>query len=185
MAKNAGSKQKRSARAAVAAPGRPARLQVGALCWRRTGAGVVKILLITSRDTGRWVIPKGWPMRKRTEAGAAEREAWEEAGVRGETGPSFGFFSYAKNLGRGVSLDCLVHVFLLEVREMRRKYPEIGQRRVKWFPVGKAAEKVAEAELAAMIRLFGEEMAAESREAAAAEAAGEQPTETAEGPAAG
>ncbi|MBP7242284.1 MAG: NUDIX hydrolase [Amaricoccus sp.] len=147
------------------APGRPAKLQVGALCWRRTGAGKIRILLITSRDTGRWVIPKGWPMRRRTEAEAAAREAYEEAGVRGETGPGVGLFGYDKKLGRDRWMFCVVRVFPLEVREMVRKFPETGQRRVKWFPVEKAAERVDELELAAMIRALG-----------AALAGGEDPT---------
>ena len=75
-------KPKRS-RAAASSPGQPPRLQVAALCWRRSAKGL-RILLITSRDTGRWVIPKGWPMRNRTEPEAAAREAYEEAGLRGD-----------------------------------------------------------------------------------------------------
>ncbi|TMV51704.1 NUDIX hydrolase, partial [Thioclava sp. BHET1] len=61
---------------------RPKRLQVAALCFRGGGAAT-EVLLITSRDTGRWVVPKGWPMRGLDAAGAARQEAWEEAGVMG------------------------------------------------------------------------------------------------------
>lgn len=57
-------------------------IQCGALCWRENGADV-EILLVTSRDTGRWVIPKGWPMIGKTLAEAAAQEAWEEAGIKG------------------------------------------------------------------------------------------------------
>ena len=86
---------------AVAPPGQPPRVQVGALCWRRTGKGV-RVMLITSRDTGRWIIPKGWPMRNRTEAEAAAREAWEEAGLRGDIlDRSIGVYTYRKVLGPG------------------------------------------------------------------------------------
>ncbi len=161
MPKKAAAKLKRSAGAAMAAPGHPPSLQVGALCWRRAAGGVPKILLITSRDTGRWVIPKGWPMRRRSEAEAAAREAYEEAGVKGDIAEkSLGLFSYEKGIGNGRVLSCVVRVFPLEVRELLRTYPETGQRRVKWFDRGKAAKKVGEPELAAMIRGFEPDHAA-------------------------
>ncbi len=151
---------KRSAAAALSAPGQPPSLQVGALCWRRSGAGVLKILLITSRDTGRWVIPKGWPMRKRTEAEAAAREAFEEAGVRGDISTrSLGLFSYVKALPKGRSRYCIVRVFGIEVREMLRQYPETGQRRMKWFTADKASRKVSEAELGLLMRDFAKSQA--------------------------
>ena len=155
MAKTLVSKLKRSAGAALSALGHPPSLQVGALCWRRSGAGAIRILLITSRDTGRWVIPKGWPMRRRSDVEAAAREAWEEAGVRGEPSErSIGLFAYEKGIGQGRALHCIVKVFPLEVRQMQRSYPETGQRRIKWFSPDKAARKVAEPELAALIRAF-------------------------------
>jgi 8-oxo-dGTP pyrophosphatase MutT (NUDIX family) len=114
MARKSPDKQRRSATAAVAGPGHPPSLQVGALCWRRAKSGAIRILLATSRDTGRWVIPKGWPMRKRTEPEAAAREAYEEAGVQGEIdGRSVGLFTYEKGLGRGRKLNCVVKVFAL------------------------------------------------------------------------
>jgi 8-oxo-dGTP pyrophosphatase MutT (NUDIX family) len=161
MAKTPAASPKRSARAATAAPGHPPSLQVGALCWRRAGSGAIKVLLITSRDTGRWVIPKGWPMRRRTEAAAAAREAYEEAGVRGTVvEKSLGLFAYEKGVGHGRTLTCVVRVFPLEVHEMLRKYPETGQRRTKWFHVAKAAGKVGEPELAALIRAFAADRAA-------------------------
>ena len=61
------------------------RTQFGALCFRRskTQKAGVELLLVSSRDTGRWIIPKGWPMDRETPAAAAAMEAWEEAGVRG------------------------------------------------------------------------------------------------------
>ena len=66
---------------------RPERHQVAALCWRMGQGGAVEILLVTSRDTGRWVIPKGWPMDGKSASAAAAREAWEEAGVKGTVRP--------------------------------------------------------------------------------------------------
>ena len=146
-------KHPRSTAAAAAAP-QPLHLQVAALCWRRSAKGL-RVLLITSRDTGRWVVPKGWPMRNRTEAQAAAREAFEEAGLRGEVSDrSIGIYTYNKVLGPGRKISCAVKVFPLEVREMVREYPETGQRRVKWFSPEKAARRVAEPELKALIRGF-------------------------------
>ena len=58
---------------------RPRSLQVAALCHRRTKAGQKEVLLVTSRGTGRWILPKGWPMRGKSDAQAAAQEAWEEA----------------------------------------------------------------------------------------------------------
>ncbi len=146
--------KRNSSRAAFAAAGQPPHLQVGALCWRRTGKGL-RVLLITSRDTGRWVIPKGWPMRNRTDAEAAAREAYEEAGLRGEVSPRrIGIYTYQKVLDPKRAIPCVVRVFPLEAHEMLQKYPETGQRRVKWFAPDKAARKVAEPELAALIRGF-------------------------------
>lgn len=133
----------------------PPSLQVGALCWRRTGKGALRILLITSRDTGRWVIPKGWPMRNRTEAEAAEREAWEEAGVNGTVFPhSIGLYAYPKFMSKGKVVPCVVRVFPLEVERSADRFPEVDQRRRKWFPPEHAARRVQEPELARIIRAF-------------------------------
>ena len=135
------------------APSLAPRLQVAALCWRRSRKGL-RILLVTSRDTGRWVIPKGWPMRNRSDPEAAAREAYEEAGLRGDVRHhSIGLYTYQKLLN-GRRLPIAVRVFPLEVREMLRKYPETGQRRIKWFDAERAARRVDEPELKAMIREF-------------------------------
>jgi 8-oxo-dGTP pyrophosphatase MutT (NUDIX family) len=139
---------------AVAGAAHPPSLQVGALCFRRSGQGH-KVILITSRDTGRWVIPKGWPMRRRTEAEAAAREAYEEAGVRGTIGArSIGMYGYMKWLKPGRSMPCVVRIYPLEVHELVKSFPEIGQRKVKWLSPEKAAERVQEPDLARLIRDF-------------------------------
>jgi 8-oxo-dGTP pyrophosphatase MutT (NUDIX family) len=151
-------KSARTSTAARRSPGQPRRLQVAALCWRRSKKGL-RILLITSRDTGRWVLPKGWPMRNRTEAEAAAREAFEEAGLRGEVGKrSIGIYTYQKSLGAGRSIPVVVRLFPLETRELLREYPESGQRRVRWFSPEKAAQRVAEPELRQLIRDFDPEV---------------------------
>lgn len=142
----------------AASGARPPSLQVGALCWRLSSKGRLRILLITSRDTGRWVIPKGWTMKKRTDAEAAAREAWEEAGVEGQVGSRpIGLYTYRKILSGGAWIPCAVRVFALRVQAMRRDYPETGQRTSKWFSPEKAARNVAEPDLAALIRRFDPE----------------------------
>ena len=125
--------------------------QCGALCWR-LHRGHVEVLLITSRDTGRWIIPKGWPHDGKTAAGAAAQEAWEEAGVEGlVTEAPLGLYSYDKMLKPGTALPCIVTVFALRVARLRRRFPERRERRRKWFDAAKAARKVAEPELRALL----------------------------------
>ena len=128
---------------------KPPGLQVAALC--RDAAG--QVLLITSRGTGRWVLPKGWPMAGRSLAEAALREAWEEAGVRGRVGPDpVGRYSYGKDQDEGFSLPVEVQVFAVAVDGLAEDWPEAGQRRRAWFPPSQAAALVAEDELRALLR---------------------------------
>lgn len=134
------------------------RTQYGALCWRRA-RGKVEVLLVTSRETGRWVIPKGWPIPDLTPEASAAREAWEEAGVKGEVGSAcLGVFAYEKVIDHTLpgppTLPCVVTVFPLRVTRQNRSFPEAGQRRMKWFPQDKAARKVEEPELQALIASF-------------------------------
>lgn len=133
---------------------RHARTQFAALCYR-----VVKdkpqILMITSRDTRRWIIPKGWPMDGMTPAQAAAEEAWEEAGVKGRIHPTVqGMFSYDKVLPGDGSVPCVVSVFALRVKSRAADFPEKGERKVKWMSRKKAAARVREPELAQIIRKF-------------------------------
>lgn len=123
------------------------RSQVGALCWR-SNRGVIEVLLVTSRDTGRWVIPKGWPMPDRSAAMAAAREAWEEAGVEGDIAQdALGLYTYAKRRLPDPPLPCAVSVFALHVTSLANRFPERKQRQRKWFAARKAARKVDEPEL--------------------------------------
>jgi 8-oxo-dGTP pyrophosphatase MutT (NUDIX family) len=125
--------------------------QVGALCWR-LHKGRVQVLLVTSRDTGRWVLPKGWPMAGKAAEAAAAREAWEEAGVEGLVqAQSIGRYCYDKIRPNALPLLCCVDVFPLRVRRLKSDFPEQKQRRRKWFSAAEAASLVAEAELAVLL----------------------------------
>jgi 8-oxo-dGTP pyrophosphatase MutT (NUDIX family) len=131
------------------------RAQYAALPWR-LGEGV-EILLATSRDTRRWVIPKGWPMKGRSPHGAAAVEAEEEAGLVGKIEKKkFGSFHYRKRLKNGAALLCRVDVFPMRVTRQRKSWPEMHQRVTQWYPWATAAEQVAEPELKSLILAFGE-----------------------------
>ncbi|MFV0385917.1 NUDIX hydrolase [Paracoccus sp. (in: a-proteobacteria)] len=129
---------------------RPPALQVGALC---LDPATHKVLLITSRGTGRWVIPKGWPMEGRTLSGAAAREAWEEAGVGGSIGrEEIGRYGYDKDQNGGFAIPIEVRVFPLQVERVADDYPEAAERKRHWFPPDKAAGLVAEPGLQHILR---------------------------------
>ena len=135
------------------------RTQFAALPWRVSSEGKPQVLLITSRDTGRWILPKGWPMQDETPADAAATEAWEEAGVKGRVASAcIGIYSYDKSMEDG-SLPVAVAVFPIEVEKLAKRYPEAGDRRRRWFSRRKAAESVAEPELQAIIETFDPRMA--------------------------
>lgn len=128
---------------------KPLQMQVAALCRDAQG----QVLLVTSRDTGRWVLPKGWPMAGRTLADAASQEAWEEAGVRGSVEQAeIGTYRYDKRQDRGFDIPIQVRVYALKVDELANRYPEEKQRKRGWFSPERAAELVAESELKGLLR---------------------------------
>jgi len=130
------------------------RTQFAALCYRMKGEKV-QVLLVTSRGSRRWIIPKGWPIDGLTPAQSAAREAFEEAGVTGRVHElCLGVFSYAKYVDRSTGLPCLAMVYPLRVKSLGTDYPERGERRRKWFSRKKAAQRIAEPELAHMILNF-------------------------------
>jgi 8-oxo-dGTP pyrophosphatase MutT (NUDIX family) len=137
------------------APQKPrrGRQQVAALCWRR-GKSVREILLITSRETRRWVIPKGWPMDHLKDFNAAKTEAYEEAGVLGRMSrTALGKYTYDKVKDTGTT-RVTVSVYGLEVTELLTTWPEKGERQRKWFTVEQATEKVDEVGLKQIFRLY-------------------------------
>jgi 8-oxo-dGTP pyrophosphatase MutT (NUDIX family) len=129
------------------------RVQYAALPYRRSGASRTEILLVTSRETGRWIIPKGWPIKRKAPHVAAAREAREEAGVVGKISRRpIGWFSYEKRLKRGIIVVCKVHVFALRVKRQKENWPEKGQREVQWMSRTKAARSVDDPKLGGIIR---------------------------------
>ena len=109
------------------------RVQYGALPYRLSAGLRPQFMLITSRDTRRWVIPKGWPKKGKSPRYSAAREAFEEAGVLGPVARRpVGSFVYEKRFKNGRVVLCEVYVFPLKVRRQNRKWPERRQREVKW-----------------------------------------------------
>ncbi len=129
------------------------RKQIAALPLRWTKKGKVRILLVTSRETRRWVTPKGWPMKGKKPWRAAEIEALEEAGVTGLISPMpVGTFDYRKKLDSGKRVKCRVKVFPMHVTKTRKSWKERQERTRKWFSPKQAARLVNEPELASILR---------------------------------
>ena len=128
--------------------------QVAALCWR-SGPKGTEILLVTSLNSKRWILPKGWAEAELTLAASAAREAFEEAGVSGrvEARPS-GSYHYLKQKRDGGGLPCRVDVFALKVTKMHEEWPERGARRLEWVTPAQAAARISEPGLREVLRGF-------------------------------
>lgn len=130
--------------------------QYAALPWRRVPR--FEILLITSRETRRWVTPKGWPMPGKSAAESAAQEAYEEAGIRGQmAAESMGHYTYSKRRRGGARKRFRVELFSMEVTEVLDQWPEAHERARQWLPPEEAWALVEEPELAALIRTFAGE----------------------------
>ncbi|UXT98804.1 NUDIX hydrolase [Agrobacterium tumefaciens] len=129
------------------------RQQYAALCFRYAANGVdVEILLVTSRTSQRWIIPRGWPMKRKKPHQAAAIEAWEEAGVRGRVKKdAVGRYTYLKMLDNGDVVPCMVDVFQIEVTETDATFKEHGERLLEWVRPDEAARRVRDIELKSLL----------------------------------
>ncbi|WGW05274.1 NUDIX hydrolase [Tropicibacter oceani] len=126
--------------------------QIAALPMRWDDDGNLKVLMVTSRDTGRWVMPKGWEMDGKKPWAAAEIEALEEAGAKGFISHDcIGSYSYKKKLGQKHWILCEVRVYPMIVEKLKRNWKERHQRKRKWFTPKAAAKRVKESELADLL----------------------------------
>ncbi len=132
---------------------RPKKLQVAALCHRGEGDGR-EYLLVTSRNTGRWIIPKGWPIRGLKSNETALQEAWEEAGVRDSQASSdpVGTYTYQKSQSFGWAIPVETLVYSVAVEDLSADFPEAHERTRKWVTAEAAAEMVEETELKSIFR---------------------------------
>lgn len=137
---------------------RPRTRQCAALPVRFVAA-MPRVLLVTSRQTRRWIIPKGWLKKKVAPDAMAAREAFEEAGVKGIITPApIGAYRYVKLLDDGAAVRCHVAVFLLEVTEVLSQWPEMDQRERRWLSPADAAEMISDGDLIPLLRGVAEGM---------------------------
>jgi 8-oxo-dGTP pyrophosphatase MutT (NUDIX family) len=127
--------------------------QAGVIAYR-IRAGRVEVLLMTSRDTGRWIIPKGNVAAGTTPWKAATKEAYEEAGVKGRIGGSIplGIFTYFKKLDSGEPRPAAVEVYLLRVDQLLKKWPERRERKLCWVSPETAVGLVEEPGMVPLLR---------------------------------
>lgn len=132
------------------------RIQYGALGYRELADGEIEILLITSRRTKRWIIPKGWPIKGMKPGDSAAQEAFEEAGVRGKVSRRpIGRYIYAKRLKAGSkAVPFEIHVYALDIQKQERHWPECGQREMRWCRLLEAVALVDESQLSEIIADF-------------------------------
>ena len=140
-------------------------MQYGALPYRFTKSDAPEILLVTTRQTKRWIIPKGWPIKGLKPAKSAAREAYEEAGIRGSVKTkAIGIFAYEKRLDEdGITIPCDVRVFPLLVRRQSQTWPESEQRIAQWLEPAVALSLVEEEGLRSLISQFVERLAANAK----------------------
>jgi len=125
-------------------PPAPDRLpQVAALPTRKVD-GRVEVCLVTTRETGRWTVPKGWPMKGVPDHRAAAIEAEQEAGVVGKpVKKPVGTFDYWKR--RADRFDLVrVTVYRLKARKLLATWKEMGERQVRWMSLDDAMTVVDE-----------------------------------------
>lgn len=127
--------------------------QIAALPMRWNADGKLEILMVTSRGTGRWIVPKGWEMDNTTPWKAASIEALEEAGIKGRISRDMiGTYKYIKVLDDGKKLPCVVRVYPMIVEKMKRDWKERKQRTRRWFTPRSAARRVHEKQLSKLIK---------------------------------
>lgn len=129
-----------------------AKQQFGVLPWRSRKGGM-KVLLITSREKGRWIVPRGWPMNGRPPFMTAALEAFEEAGIIGDIDPQpLTDFHYLKGHDDGSRENVKVTLFGMQVQGTLTHWQERGQRKRQWFRLDEAAARLDDAELAHFVR---------------------------------
>ncbi len=133
--------------------------QYAALPYRQSKKGVLEIMLVTSRETRRWIIPKGWPISGVEPYNLAALEAMEEAGLIGKVGETpIGVYHYDKRRNDGSVVHCAVDTYPLEVEQQMPTWPEQEERKTQWFAPEEAASQVQEPELRALIKKFAKQI---------------------------
>ena len=121
----------------------------------------LEILIVTTRKSKRWIVPKGSPIKRLTPSKSAAREAFEEAGVRGKIGARpLGNFRYKKLADEtGGEADC-GQGLPSAGEEASAAWPESGQRVAQWVDPDKAISLIREPELRSIVAKFAKRAAA-------------------------
>ena len=102
--------------------------------------GEIQVLLITTRNKGKWIVPKGGIEKDLDSHESAEQEALEEAGVEGQVSPvSIGCYRHGNS-----DKDPIVEVFLMRVERERETWEEDGERTRRWVTLDEAYQHVDE-----------------------------------------
>jgi 8-oxo-dGTP pyrophosphatase MutT (NUDIX family) len=130
-------------------------VQYAALPYRAKGKSKLEIMLVTSRGTRQWIIPKGWPKRGIPPYKTAAKEAFEEAGVLGKVSKrSIGSYPYNKIIKKGRTASCRIQVFALRVTRQHKRWPEKRERRIRWYRAAEAVRFIRSSHLRRIIRKF-------------------------------
>ncbi len=113
----------------------------------RQGEKGLEIMLITSRKKKRWVIPKGIAEPDMTPEDSAAKEAYEEAGIKGEVHSGvIGSYTYKKWGG-----TCTVKVYVMRVTEELQVWEEDFRDR-SWLDLEEAAGRMTEKAMRKIMR---------------------------------
>ncbi|TNC98131.1 MAG: hypothetical protein FD119_614 [Stygiobacter sp.] len=130
-------------------------IQYAALPYRMVD-GHEEVMLVTSRETKRWILPKGQPEKRLKPHEVAAAEAYEEAGVMGSIDKdALSVFASTKRLKNGTELPCTIKVYGLKVKKVLDEWPEKSERERRWFSPGEAALVATEAGLIKTLQDFG------------------------------
>lgn len=130
-------------------------IQYAALPYRIVD-GHPEVMLVTSRETKRWILPKGRPEKRLKSYEVAAAEAFEEAGIVGSIAKdSFCAFASTKRLKNGKELPCTIKVYILKTKKVLDDWPEKAERERRWFSPGEAALIVTEEGLIKTLLNFG------------------------------
>ncbi len=128
--------------------------QSGTLPYREDGTGL-RVLLVTSKETKRWIVPKGYLEPGLSARESAEFEAFEEAGVAGPVArSSIGSYSYRKRRDQGGGMHH-VRVFPMKVERTFEDYPEAELREREWMAIDEAIERADDPGLKKLLSRFG------------------------------
>ncbi len=138
-------------------------IQSGALAWRLKRKKA-EVMLVTGRQSKRWMIPKGWPMDGKSLADSAAQEAFEEAGIKGKVDPKpLGRFRHIKQHLLLGDMEVEIQVHPMAVQRQLDDWPERGERSRKWFELTEAAERVDSEELRTLILEFADNLKRQSK----------------------